>query len=71
MTLRTLNYGNCGIFLIMSNAGFCPSTEGPLNLNNLVEVLRLLLEARAEVNSGDSSQRIPVRGSFKGPFREL
>ena len=26
MTLRTLNYGNCGIFLIMGNAGFCPST---------------------------------------------
>ena len=27
MTLRTLNYGNYGIFLIMGNAGFCPSTE--------------------------------------------
>ena len=26
MTLRTLNYGNHGIFLIMGNAGFCPST---------------------------------------------
>ena len=26
MTLRTLNYGNGGIFLIMGNAGFCPST---------------------------------------------
>ena len=26
MTLRTLNYRNCGIFLIMGNAGFCPST---------------------------------------------
>ena len=25
MTLRTLNYGNYGIFLIMGNAGFCPS----------------------------------------------
>ena len=32
MTLRTLNYGNYGIFLIMGNAGFCPST---------VEVFRL------------------------------
>ena len=30
MTLRTLNYGNYGIFLIMGNAGFCPSTVGPL-----------------------------------------
>ena len=27
MTLRTLNYGNYGIFLIMGHAGFCPSTE--------------------------------------------
>ena len=25
MTLRTLNYGNYGIFLMMGNAGFCPS----------------------------------------------
>ena len=24
--LRTLNYGNYGIFLIMGSAGFCPST---------------------------------------------
>ena len=29
MTLRTLNYGNYGIFLMMGNAGFCPSTVGP------------------------------------------
>ena len=28
MTLRTLNYGNYGIFLMMGNAGFCPSTVG-------------------------------------------
>ena len=26
--LRTLNYGNYGIFLIMGHAGFCPSTVG-------------------------------------------
>ena len=26
MTLRTLNYGNYATFLIMGNAGFCPST---------------------------------------------
>ena len=25
MTLRTLNYGNYGIFLLMGHAGFCPS----------------------------------------------
>ena len=29
MTLRTLNYGNFGIFLIMGNAGFCPSAVTP------------------------------------------
>ena len=28
MTLRTLDYGNYGIFLIMGHAGFCPSTVG-------------------------------------------
>ena len=32
MTLRTLNYGNYGIFLIMGNAGFCPSAVVPLIL---------------------------------------
>ena len=30
MTLRTLNYGNYGIFLIMGIAGFCPSTVAPV-----------------------------------------
>ena len=29
MTLRTLNYGNYGIFLILGNAGFCPSAVAP------------------------------------------
>ena len=29
MTLRTLSYGNYGIFLIMGNAGFCPSAVRP------------------------------------------
>ena len=30
MTLRTLNYGNCGVFPIMGNAGFISSTVVPL-----------------------------------------
>ena len=30
MTLRTLNYGNYGIFLIMGSAGFCPSAVVPI-----------------------------------------
>ena len=38
MTLRTLNYGNYGIFLIMGNAGFCPSTVGCLCFFVLVSV---------------------------------
>ena len=29
ITLRTLNYGNDGIFLIMGNTGFIPSTLNP------------------------------------------
>ena len=36
MTLRTLNYGNYGIFLIMGNAGFCPSTVSTQNLATFV-----------------------------------
>ena len=38
MTLRTLNYGNYGIFLIMGSAGFCPSTES-FRFSDLVRVL--------------------------------
>ena len=34
MTLRTLTYGNYGIFLLMGNAGFISSTAGfPLTWN--------------------------------------
>ena len=35
MTLRTLNYGNYGIFLIMGNAGFCPSAVFRFRLEGL------------------------------------
>ena len=38
MTLRTLNYGNYGIFLIMGNAGFCPSTVVSIRLLSVYEV---------------------------------
>ena len=37
MTPRTLNYGNYGIFLIMGNAGFCPSAVPPYSLKPLEE----------------------------------
>ena len=36
MTLRTLNYGNYGIFLIMGNAGFCPSAVVRLACGNFL-----------------------------------
>ena len=38
MTLRTLNYGNYGIFLIMGNAGFCPSTVSVLAPSDQTEL---------------------------------
>ena len=46
MTLRTLNYGNYGIFLIVGNAGFCPSTV----LVVMVVVGRLQLRLDKRVN---------------------
>ena len=42
MTLRTLNYGNYGIFLIMGNAGFCPSTVRVLMQNEAGGAVRCL-----------------------------
>ena len=36
MTLRTLNYGNFGIFLILGNAGFCQSTVWELQALGLL-----------------------------------
>ena len=48
MTLRTLNYGNYGIVLILGNAGFCPSTVSPFGaltymMFNPVKLLSRLL----------------------------
>ena len=45
MTLRTLNYGNYGIFLIMGNAGFCPST---VSLGFMVGLLDRLRGSRVQ-----------------------
>ena len=39
MTLRILNYGNYGIFLIMGSAGFCPSAVRPFVLSACSESL--------------------------------
>ena len=58
MTLRALNYGNYGIFLIMGNAGFCPSTVGlhpldsstprPLNSKPIRTVTMTILEGASK-----------------------
>ena len=40
MTLRTLNYGIYGIFLIMGNAGFCPSTVVSKAISTVIGVIR-------------------------------
>ena len=54
MTLRTLNYGNYGIFLIMGHAGFCPSTVGL----GLGAVLQMLGKAREQLQSGIGSPEL-------------
>ena len=47
MALRTLNYGNYGIFLIMGNAGFCPSTVSMLTIITLTVTRSLSKSTRA------------------------
>ena len=44
MTLRTLKYGNYGIFLIMGSAGYCPSA--------VVEVMVLIICHGQDVGLG-------------------
>ena len=47
MTLRTLNYGNYGIFLIMGHAGFCPSTVVEGSWGNFASSLGMVFLASA------------------------
>ena len=50
MTLRTLNYGNYGIFLIMGNSGFCPSTvKENIGVSGSSSMVRLMPPARQMV----------------------
>ena len=59
MTLRILNYGNYGIFLIMGNAGFCPSAGGkPKKFSNRLQSFRQLGARLAALlgHSGPSSR---------------
>ena len=60
MTLRTLNYGNYGIFLIMGNAGFCPSAAG----SSVVPFCPLIFLLKAEYQE----KRSPV---FRGTLGNL
>ena len=73
MTLRTLNYGNYGIFLIMGNAGFCPLA--------VVYALRAPFMGTIRVQKGFRASgsmcpngiflRVPLRvpqGFFQGSF---
>ena len=55
MTLRTLNYENYGIFLIMGNAGFCPSTVG----------IRFLESYKVSVRQGS------LRGFLKSCYKRF
>ena len=69
MTLRTLNYGNYGIFLIMGNAGFCPSTL-PLVLQGVVlgAFQRPTFEA-SDRNTDLPSDRVPTEATIpEGPY---
>ena len=67
MTLRTLNYGNYGIFLIMGSAGFCPSAVGnrpPTVSCRLVTVNRLENRAKnAACEKTSTSTRPDARSS--------
>ena len=55
MTLRTLNYGNYGIFLIMGHAGFCPSTVVYNYRAPTFKALRVICSFRS-VKKTDSGQ---------------
>ena len=67
MTLWTLNYGNYGIFLIMGNAGFCPSTIG---LRKIIELKVWGLIRAADIDSLDHATCASHKcgGKLVGPF---
>ena len=75
MTLRTLIYGNYGIFLIMGNAGFCPSavetTRGWLGPGP-ADAVRAIGAAPAETGgAGGSLAGGPRKGRLSLRFRGL
>ena len=66
MTLRTLNYGNYGIFLIMGHAGFCPSTVGLRRVQGRYRVVRMALALRAKLAFARSRIRTRRTSSSRG-----
>ena len=56
MTLRTLNYGNYGIFLIIGNAGFWPSAVvASVIYPYFHEVLKFTWEFKVSQNFAEQS----------------
>ena len=64
--LRTLNYGNYGIFLIMGNAGFCPSAEA-LDRVQPESAIHTVLGAGLRPRLGTESKPGPPNGPLMEP----
>ena len=70
MTLRTLNYGNYGIFLIMGSAGYCPSTVGSrLGFGSRAQGLGSAVSGSAPSLGLESW--VPLKGSIRVTIRDL
>ena len=68
MTLRTLNYGNYGIFLKMGHAGFCPSTQEPPSSETLpCKTHSSLLEVPADAQVVGVPALSSADGLMQGP----
>ena len=63
MTLRTLNYGNYGILLIMGHAGFCPSAE-----SSQVTLHIACAHAHVPLWSGSQAPEVASKLSAKTPY---
>ena len=70
MTLRTLNYGNYGTFLIIGNAGFCPSTVSPPDPPSKTPGF-LAFKPGSEPPYLELHGYVISGGSFKGPFKGI
>ena len=66
ITLRTLNYGNYGIFLIMGNAGFISSTVSRAYTRHITASQQCLVCLSMSIAA---SQGVPTAGCFSSIFR--